>query len=150
MSTAVIEPKAASNAELIAQEFASHAAGKLEQPQISAVTTALKQQTSSYSANGSVASFIFYLQFDVTVKGGKTFKGQAGGVSSPGGGALFGDVYTDNLQKLYSDTHSFEFQSTPVYLSILFFDKNHKLLGHFQCGAVSTVAGIGGGKGSWS
>jgi len=76
MSTAIIDSKAASNAELVAQEFASHTAGKLEQPQISAVTTALKQQTSSYGANGSVASFIFYLQFDVTVKGGKTFKGQ--------------------------------------------------------------------------
>ena len=93
--------------------------------------------TSSYPANGSVASFIFYLQFQVNItsQGGKTFNGKAGGISSPGGGALFGDVYTDDLDKLYSDTHSFEFQSLPVYLSILFFDKDSNLLGHFQSGS---------------
>ena len=153
MSTGVLDQsKTASNAGLIAQQFASHTEGKLAAPQIASVVSALEQKTSSYGANGSVASFIFYLQFGVTVKGpgGKTFKGNAGGVSSPGGGALFGDVYTDDLAKLYANTHSFEFQSTPVYLSILFFDKNHKLLGHFQSGAVSTVAGIGGGSGHWS
>lgn len=136
--------------EIIAHDFANATHGKLDQTQIDATTQALTTTTNSYPANGSVASMIFYLKFQVAVKGGKTFNGNAGGVSSPGGGALFGDVYTDDINKLYSDTHSFEFQGTPVYLSILFFDKSSNLLGHFQAGAVSTVIGIGGGTGSWS
>jgi Rhodococcus equi virulence-associated protein len=86
----------------------------------------------------------------VNVTKGKSFNGNAGGVSSPGGGALFGDVYTDNIDNLYANTVSFEFQVTPVYLSILFFDGNSNLLGHFQSGAVSIVTGIGGGTGHWS
>jgi hypothetical protein len=57
-------------------------------------------------------------------------------------------VYTDDLQRLYRETTRFEFQGTPVYLSILFFNDNN-LLGHFQAGAISTVTGIGGGGGNW-
>ncbi len=93
---------------------------------------------------------IFYLKFQVNVTGGESFNGNAGGISTPGGGALFGDVYTDNLPNLYANTVSFEFQGTNVYLSILFFDGNSNLLGNFQAGAVSTVTGIGGGSGHWS
>lgn len=96
-----------------------------------------------------MASLIFYLKFQVNITNGKTFDGHAGGASSPGGGALFGHVYTDDLDRLYRDTVSFEFQATPVYLSILYFDSHSKLLGHFQSGAVSIVTGIGGGKGKW-
>ncbi len=143
--------KPAISKEIIAHDFAVAAHGKLEPEQIDATVSALTATTTAYPANGSVASMIFYLKFQVTVKnGGKTFDGNAGGVSSPGGGALFGDVYTDDINRLYRDTVKFEFQGTPVYLSILFFDKSNHLLGHFQAGAVSTVLGIGGGKGSWS
>lgn len=140
----------AANKDTIAHNFTNSVNGKLDKQKIDAAVASLKSTTTSYPAKGSVASFIFYLQFQVTVTGGKTFNGKAGGVSSPGGGALFGDVYTDDINKLYRDTVSFEFQSTPVYLSILFFDGHSNLLGHFQSGAVSTVAGIGGGSGSWS
>jgi len=139
------------NKKAIAQDFAARAKGKLAQSQIDAVTASLTAATTTaYPANGSVASMIFYLKFQVQVKGGETFNGDAGGLSTPGGGALFGDVYTDNLPALYANTVSFEFQGTPVYLSILFFDSNSNLLGHFQAGAVSTVTGIGGGSGRWS
>jgi hypothetical protein len=125
--------------------------GKVADADLDQVVNDLMTTTASYPASGSVASAIFYLKFQVQVKnGGKTFNGDAGGVSFPGGGALFGDVYTDNINALYANTVSFEFQGTPVYLSILFFDNKSKLLGHFQAGAVSTVIGIGGGKGSWS
>lgn len=136
--------------ETIASHFVVSTHGKLEQDKIDAGVTALTATDTSYAANGSVASFIFYLEFGVNVTGGKSFRGKAGGVSSPGGGALFGDVYTDDIDRLYRDTVSFEFQGTPVYLSILFFDNNSNLLGHFQAGAVSTVTGVGGGSGSWS
>jgi hypothetical protein len=134
----------------IAQEFATRAKGKLEAAKVDAITKTMLATTTSYPANGAVASMIFYLKFGVTIKGGESFNGNAGGLSTPGGGALFGDVYTDDLAALYANTVSFEFQATPVYLSILFFDGNSNLLGHFQSGAVSIVTGIGGGSGHWS
>jgi hypothetical protein len=136
----------------LANDFAARMQGKMEPEQIQAAVEKLKSSanTASYSANGSVASLIFYLKFQVTVKGGKTFNGNAGGISTPGGGALMGDVYTDDINRLYSDTCSFEFQATPVYTSLLFFDSHSNLLGHFQAGAVSIVTGVGGGSGSWS
>jgi len=136
--------------EIIAHDFRNTLHGKMEDAQLAKATNAILTATNSYSATGSVASLIFYLQFQVSIKGGKTFNGKAGGVSSPGGGALFGDIYTDDLNALYANTVSFSFQSTPVYLSIQFFDKHSNLLGHFQSGAVSTVAGVGGGSGDWS
>lgn len=144
--------EASANKHAIAENFTKSMQGKLEQHQIDAVTTSLMATSASYPAKGSVASLIFYLKFQVKVSasGGKEFNGNAGGASTPGGGALFGDIYTDDLDALYSKTKSFEFQSTPVYLSILFFDGSSNLLGHFQCGAVSTVVGVGGGSGSWS
>ncbi len=155
MSTVAIPPGkvGSSNKDVIqavARDFAERAKGKLTQPQIDSIVKSLKADTGVYPATGSVARLVFYLKFQVSVKGGETFNGNAGGASTPGGGALFGDVYTDNLANLYANTVSFEFQGTPVYLSILFFDSHSNLLGHFQSGAVSTVAGVGGGKGHWS
>jgi len=136
---------------LVAHDFRTAMHGKVADADLDQVVNDLMTTTASYPATGSVASFIFYLKFQVQVKnGGKTFNGNAGGLSSPGGGALIGDVYTDDINALYANTVSFEFQGTPVYLSMLFFDNKSKLLGHFQAGAVSTVLGFGGGKGSWS
>ncbi|OUE40933.1 MULTISPECIES: VapA/VapB family virulence-associated protein [Halomonadaceae] len=136
--------------QLIAHDFRVAMHGKLEPEKIDDVAQTLVASETAYPANGSVASLIFYLKFQVNItNGGKTFDGNAGGASSPGGGALFGHVYTNDLERLYRDTVSFEFQGTPVYLSILFFDSHSKLLGHFQSGAVSTVIGVGGGKGKW-
>lgn len=136
--------------KLIAHDFRVAMHEKLEPEQIDDVADALMASEKAYPATGSVASLIFYLRFQVNITDGKSFDGNAGGISSAGGGALFGDVYTKDLERLYRDTVSFEFQGTPVYLSILFFDGDSNLLGHFQSGAVSTVTGTGGGTGSWS
>ncbi len=135
---------------LIAQNFAAYVQGKLTQPQIDSIVKSLSANTTAYPATGSIASFVFFLKFQVTIRGGEAFNGNAGGASSPGGAALFGNVYTDNLANLYANTVSFEFQGTPVFFSILFFDSSSNLLGHFEAGAVSTVIGVGGGKGHWS
>lgn len=106
--------------------------------------------TTGYAATGNVASFIFYLQFQVNIKDGKAFNGKAGGVSTPGGGALFGTVYTSDLDRLYRDTVSFQFTAlASVYLSIVFFDGHSNALGTFQAGGISTVNGTGGGSGHW-
>lgn len=135
---------------LIAHDFITKNTGVLDEKQIGQAVKKITAKTKSYPAKGSIVSFIFYLKFQVNITGGKSFNGQAGGVSSPGAGALIGDVYTSDLNRLYSDTVSMQFNATPVYTSIIFFDKNSNVLGTFQAGAVSTVAGIGGGSGSWS
>ena len=108
----------------------------------------LSLQTPKVAATGSVLSAIFYFKFNLACEN-YTFDGTGGGISSPGGGALFGDIYSDNLELLYTNTEYFQFNCTPVYTSLLFFDNNSTLLGHFQSGSVSTVLGIGGGSGKW-
>ncbi|AMD01606.1 VapA/VapB family virulence-associated protein [Halomonas chromatireducens] len=135
--------------QLIAHDFRVAMHGKLEPEKIYDVTKTLVASRKSYPAKGSLASLIFYLKFQLNITDGKSFDGHAGSASSPGGGTFFGHVYTDDLERLYRDTVSFEFQATPVYLSILYFDSHSKLLGHFQTGAVSIVTGVGGGKGKW-
>jgi hypothetical protein len=148
MST--VNSPATASADAIAKDFRDDMQGKLDDDKIEAAAAKLAATTTAYPANGSVASFIFYLRFRVDVSGGKSFQGDAGGITTPGGGALFGDVYTDDINRLYSDTHSFQFTATPVYTALLFFDSHSNLLGHFQAGAVSIVAGTGGGTGGWS
>jgi hypothetical protein len=145
-------PKPALHHKNIGQDLKSLLEGKLEPQKLEAAAKTLGAMTQAYPANGSIASFIFYLQIQVTVTspGGKTFNGKAGGISTPGGGALFGDVYTDDINALYANTHSFAFTSTPAYFAVYFFDSSSNGLGTFQAGAVSTVAGTGGGTGNWS
>lgn len=140
------------HSKTIAENFHQHWHGKLEDDKLDAVINKLESMTdeTAYPATGEVVSMIFYLKFRVNITDGKEFDGNAGGASTPGGGALFGDVYTDDIDKLYADTVTFEFNATSVYLSILFFDSDSELLGHFECGALSTVNGVGGGSGSWS
>ena len=134
----------------IADHLRTELAGKVSDDVVNNAVQRLSADTQSYPATGSVASMVFYLRWQITIDGGKTFDGSAGGLSTPGGGALFGTVYTDDISKLYSETVSFEYNAVAAYTSILFFDGSSNLLGHFQSGSVSTVIGIGGGKGSWS
>lgn len=136
--------------EIIAHDFHVAMNGKLDNELIHAAKNQILSTTASYPAKGSSVSMIFYLQFQVNIDNGKSFNGKAGGISTPGGGALFGDVYTDDINRLYSSTVSFQFTSTPVYLSLIFFDNHSNVLGTFQSGSVSTVTGVGGGSGSWS
>jgi hypothetical protein len=134
----------------IAEDFSAAMQGKLDEDKIAAAVAAIETATGRYPATGSVASLIFYLKFQVNVSGGKSFNGDAGGLSTPGGGLIAGDVYTDDIHRLYRDTVSFAFEGTPIYLGMQFFDSNSNLLGHLQAGAVSIVIGIGGGSGRWT
>ncbi|HET7462403.1 MAG TPA: VapA/VapB family virulence-associated protein [Longimicrobium sp.] len=136
--------------DVIAQDFAAAVEGKLEPAKIAAAVARIRDETRSYPAHGSVIGAIFYQRFQVTIDGGKTFTGDAGGLSGAGGGALIGDVYTDDLNRLYANTVSFQFTGTTFYFSLVFFDGSSNQLGTFQSGAVSSVGGIGGGSGSWS
>ncbi len=134
----------------VVEGFRDHMTGKLEPAHIENGVVALKTATTAYSATGSFASLLFYVKLRVQVTGGKSFDGSAWGVTFPGGNALFGDVYTDDIDRLYRDTTTFAFQATPVYTAVEFFDSDGTLLGHFQAGGIGTSTGAGGGSGSWS
>ncbi|WGE31066.1 VapA/VapB family virulence-associated protein (plasmid) [Edwardsiella tarda] len=136
------------NKEII-NNFKSFFLGEITEENINKIINDFYGIKTSYTASGDVGSAVFYLHFHISIKDGKSFYGNAGGVSVPGGGKFFGTLFCDDLNNLYQNTSSFEFQSTSAYISLLFFDSSTKLLGHFQGGAISTVLGIGGGSGSW-
>lgn len=120
---------------------------------LSRITAPQLMATSALPANGSLASLLLYVKAQCNINGGKSFNGSAWGISFPGGGALFGDVYLADgvsVNDLYAKTGSFKFTATPVYTAFYFYDASDNLLGHFQAGSVSTVTGVGGGAGGWS
>jgi Rhodococcus equi virulence-associated protein len=133
----------------LATDFRKSMEGKVSEELIKATENGL-DNTTAYAANGSIASAVIYQWCNCAVSNGKTFSGKSWGISFPGGGALFGTVYTSNINNLYSQTTSFAFTGTAVYTAFYFYDDNHNLLGTFQAGSVSTVSGTGGGSGSWS
>jgi hypothetical protein len=138
--------------ETVASDFAERFRGKFRQDKIDAAVEVILKTSNRHPADGSVVCLLFWCQYSTAIKGGRQFVGNSGGIGGIGGGALWGDVYTDNLYRLYYNTVSFEFNATPVYISLLFFDGNSNLLGHFQSGALSAplIVGVGGGTGKWS
>jgi len=134
----------------VAHDFAEAMSGKLPQDKLDAAVEALTGPAAAYGANGSVVCAIFYMRVQVAVTGGKTFTGNAGALGTAGGGANFGNVYTNDINRLYASTTAFQVNSTPVYFNVNFFDSNSNFLGSYQAGAVSVCFGTGGGSGSWS
>nr|AFI49560.1 virulence associated protein D [Prescottella equi] len=107
-----------------------------------------------YDVSGRVVSALVYQYFIVTVddaedKKGKTFQGDAGGVTIPGVDFFWGTLHTPDLEKLYSDTVSFQYNAAATFLNINFFDSKGGRLGYVLAGAAGTVSGIGGGTGGW-
>ena len=136
--------------EIVAHDFATSMHGAMDQRKIDAVVKALQTPSTAYPAQGEVASLIFYTRWGITVTNGESFTGNAGGIGSAGGGGLWGDIYTDDIDALYNNTVSFQYNATAVYVNVNFFDGDSNLLGNFQAGALSTLLGVGGGSGSWS
>lgn len=140
--------------EQIARDFAQAYQGKMEQALLDESVQKIKTMgvKGKVNASGHILTELFYTHVEVTTQYSTPvhkFSGDGGGMFSTGAGAFAGDIYTDDLNKLYRDTVSFQVNSTVVYLSVLFYDKNSHLLGHLQSGACSISIGIGGGKGSW-
>jgi hypothetical protein len=137
----------------MAKDFRSMFAGQLAPELIDRtadyVTAMPAAAAAAYAANGAIASLIFWARCTCDVNGGKSFTGDAFGAAGLGGGALFGTVYTDDINRLYADTDNFALTATPVYTAFYFFDKDSNPLGSFQAGSVSTVVATGGGKGHW-
>lgn len=137
--------------QAVAKEAANALQGKLDQNQVKALETNMAAWPKVASGNVNVASLIFYQKWQVNINGGKTFNGNAGGVATPGGGVAFGDLYADNINTVYNNTQSFMYTAVAgVYITVEFFDSNHTCIGTFQAGGIGTVAGVGGGSGSWS
>ncbi|MEY4905408.1 MAG: hypothetical protein RLZZ292_3223 [Bacteroidota bacterium] len=159
--------------EILAADFRTLLQGKISDAVIESTTNALLNQSQSsqhlatpkleaaatdcpsYSASGSVVSLALYMKCDCDVNGGKSFEGKAWGLSIPGAGALFGDVYINcpscsSINDLYSRTDNFVLTATSVYTAFYFYDKGDNYLGSFQSGAVSIVNGAGSGSGKWS
>jgi hypothetical protein len=139
--------------EAVAADLETMIRGKVKDTDVDAALSSILTATTKYPAAGSIVSLIFYIEIQLQVKipDGKTFNGKAGAITTPGAGALIGDVYTDDLGRLYRDTVSFAFTAVPAYTNVFFFDANSTLLGHFHGGAVSIVFGLpGGGTGRWS
>lgn len=103
-----------------------------------------------YAATAVVASRVFYLQFRIELREGRTFNGRVGDIASPGGGALTGDLYTNDFPRLCRETVKFEFQSTSAYTALRFFDATGNVLGNLKGTALSSPAGMGVGSGNWS
>jgi hypothetical protein len=104
------------------------------------IETMLAAQT-AYEANGAIVSGVFWVQVNVNDWDGqpKAYVGEGGGVFTPGGGALIGAVYTDDLDGLLANTTRFEVNAAAAYTSIVFFDEDSNCLGSYQSGSVSTV-----------
>ena len=146
------------NAEPVVTEEGSLADGviaalqdKVDQPKIDAILKKLQANAQAYPANGLIISFVLFTKVQVMLKdGSKSFTGYGGGLATPGGGPNFGDVYTDDFNKLCAETDGFVVITTPVYLTVLFLDKDLSLLGHYQSGAISTAGAQFSGAGHWS
>ncbi len=118
--------------------------------QLSFATEATAEQGYTYSVHGLVTSLAVYQHFSLTVEDdGKTFTGDSGGISVPGVAVLKGTLFTEDLQRLYKDTVSFQYNAVGPYMNINFFDSHSTLLGHVQSGSIGTLTGIGGGTGGW-
>lgn len=149
-----MDMKAASNVDrrLIAHDFQNATHGKVDEKIVQSAIAELLDDTATnmYAASCGVASLAFFVKFKLNcTHDDKTFDGTSGAVASAGPGMMWGTIYTKDIDRLYQHTHAFEWQGTYVYMSILFFDHHHNLLGHFQSGGASTIIGMGGGTGSW-
>ena len=136
--------------ELLVGEFRKQYEGKMDDEKLQQAIDKIMSKSTSYPANGNIRSLVFYInvtvEFDDLSAG---FKGDGGGIFTPGGGIMKGTLYTDDKPRLIKDTISFEIHTVAAYAAVLFFDGNANLLGHFESGTLTTAVGIGGGKGSW-
>lgn len=107
-----------------------------------------------YTAQGQIASVGPYTQVTVGVTPAPgmllSFLGHAGSLSTLGANGTWGDLYTDDLVRLYTDTVSFEFNTLVFYTNVNFFDASSNFLGAYHGGGVGIVTGIGGGTGTFS
>ncbi|KAK7435555.1 hypothetical protein CaCOL14_002251 [Colletotrichum acutatum] len=106
---------------------------------------------SKMSATGSLINLWFYQRVTVKVNvngSDRQFTANLGGLS-PGfpGGALFGDLYYDDINDVGGD-YTVQAGSIGPWYSVQFF-RNNTLKMSFQAGNVGWSTGVTGGTGSW-
>ena len=124
--------------------------GKADQNLVDSIVKKVSLMPKVAHGKLTIDSFLFYMRVEVSISGGKTFDGNSGGLSFPGPGLGWGDLYTNDINALYNSTKSFMFDAAVAYLSVTFFDAHSNVLGTFQSGGLSSVVGTGGGTGHWS
>jgi Rhodococcus equi virulence-associated protein len=142
--------------ETVVEDFRKRMEGKLSEAQIDAAAEAMNAATTKYFAMFVPISLIFYVRVEVLIQDpaklstAPVFGGDAGGIMPilPIGG-FAGDVYTEDVNRLFTKTRVFETQILVVYSSVVFFDENWNLLGHYQGGGASTNLGVAAGTGTW-
>lgn len=125
---------------------------KVSETQMKEYEDTIAGTNTKYSCQGTALLALVYCQLNLDITSGdnrKSFTGNGGGLFFAGGGQLIGDLYTDDLERLYRDTHAFEVNIILPYCQVFFFDKSSHLLGNFHAGAISNSGGTGGGTGKW-
>ena len=113
---------------------------------------AIPENQSITGITGSVLCVVFYWRIAMYAPDGQEYFGNAGGIGSVGASALQGGSLTGipDLNTLYANAISFQFNSIAVALNVNFFDGNSNLVGAFIGGGVGVCMGTGGGSGCWS
>ncbi|WP_405804622.1 VapA/VapB family virulence-associated protein [Streptomyces sp. NBC_00210] len=144
--------------EIVAHDFATSMHGAMDQRKIDATVEALLSSQTGYPATLTTwGAPLPWTKFEVAITGGKTFRGgiwrgNGNRIARPGDDteSAPGMVYTDDIDALYNNTVSCQYNATVAYVNINWFDGDSNLLGNFQAATPSTLVGVGGGSGSWS
>ncbi|WP_445721753.1 VapA/VapB family virulence-associated protein [Flavobacterium sp.] len=140
----------AENLKMMTTDFKEVVKGKMEEKQIEKIVSDMSSFTNRHAAQCPISSAVFYVWINVIVEGGKSAVGHGGGLFTPGGGGSWGHLYTNDIERLYRDTISFQVNAAQVYLNVNFFDAHSNLLGSYHGGGIGTVRGIGGGTTKWT
>ncbi len=120
-----------------------HEIAKLDLSPLQGVETA-------YEATGNIACAVIWARVQARlIDRNMHFQADTWGGGSPGGGALFGHIYTDNVDELLQNTSKVLVYACAAYTAFVFQNRVERVLGHFQAGSVSTVAGFFKGDGRW-
>jgi hypothetical protein len=144
-----MEKNATVDAGVIANDVREALQGKLDDAKLGEAIKQMQASVAQYPAQAQLACAVFYQQVSCQITGKKNFTGHAGGLCFPGGNGTWGNLFTDDLDRLYNNMQAFSFLVTPVYFTIEFWDASSRLLGHFHGGGIGTSTGTGGGTGSW-
>ncbi|WGD37441.1 VapA/VapB family virulence-associated protein [Lysinibacter sp. HNR] len=109
-------------------------------------------QEQTYVAFGAIIGAFAYARIHIEMENGSAprFDGNADGIFTLGTGALINaELYTNDLERLQSDTVTFRVVSLPGGVAVSFFDSDTKMLGRILAESASTALGAGRGTASW-
>lgn len=104
----------------------------------------------TYDVTGKIISAVVYFQVDGEMLSlpKAHFHGKGGGAVAPATGIFRGALYTEDTERLLEHTKSFSYIGAPLFLSIIFYDGNSKVLGHIEATGL-TLSGFAGGTCHW-